>query len=357
MVVTKFLLGRADPIWPFPFHDMNKFLINLFLLVGLLYSCTQKPKELEQEIVDPLPSWNSGENKSAIISFVESVTDTASKDFVPEVERVAVFDNDGTLWTEQPVYFQFFFAMDRIRDMASDHPEWIEVQPFKAVLEGNMKTMSEFGMKELMQIIMTSHAGMSTDEFEKIVTDWISSAQHPKLGRRYTELVFQPMLDLLEYLRANGFKTYIVSGGGIEFMRPWVEDVYGIPRDQVVGSSIKTELVIQEDTPVIIRKPSIDFIDDKEGKPVGIWRFIGRRPIFCAGNSDGDLAMQQWTAAGEGPNMMLYVHHTDSLREFAYDRNSHIGKFDKGLDEAQNQGWTLVSMKDDWKVIYPFELK
>ncbi|MCV9385858.1 HAD family hydrolase [Reichenbachiella ulvae] len=337
---------------------MNKITIfspNIY--AGLHSYCSQKPQTLEQAIKDPLPSWNSGENKSAIISFVESVTDTASKDFVPEIERVAVFDNDGTLWSEQPLYFQLFFALDRIRDMAENHPEWQEQQPYQAILTNDMKTLSGFGMKELMEILMTSHAGMSTDEFEKFVTDWISSARHPHFDRPYTDLIFQPMLELLTYLRSNGFKTFIVSGGGIEFMRPWVEDVYGIPRDQVVGSSIKTELVMQGDNPVIIRKPSIDFIDDKEGKPVGIWRFIGRRPILCAGNSDGDLAMQQWTAAGEGPSMMLYVHHTDSEREFAYDRDSHVGKFDEALDVANNKGWKLISMKDDWKVIYPFELK
>lgn len=327
-------------------------------LVFMMNACQSGAETLSEEgkVKDPLPSWNEGANKSAIVDFVETVTDSASADFVPRSARIAVFDNDGTLWTEQPIYFQFFFAMDRVRALSVDHPEWSEEQPYKAVLEGDLKTLSGFGMKELMQIIMTSHAGMTTDEFEEIVKDWIDTAKHPKLHRLYTDLVYQPMLELLAYLRANDFKTFIVSGGGIEFMRPWTEEVYGIPRDQVVGSSFKTEFLIQDGVPLIVRQPEIDFIDDKEGKPVGIWRFIGRRPIFCAGNSDGDLAMQQWTAGGSGANFMLYVHHTDGEREFAYDRSSHIGHFEKGLDEAKSKGWTLVSMKDDWKVIYPYQL-
>lgn len=342
--------------------NMKVYLYTIIALFGLsIVACeapqTQSTTTQKEKIKAPLPSWNEGENKTAILDFVQGVTDEQSTDFVAVSDRIAVFDNDGTLWSEQPLYFQLLFVIDRIKILSTDHPEWKDQQPYKAILENDMKTLSGFGMKELMELLMTTHAGMTTDEFEQIATEWITTAKHPKFNKPYTDLVFQPMLELLGYLRANGFKTYIVSGGGIEFMRPWTEQVYGIPRDQVIGSSIKTEFQIVDGVPQIMRKPEIDFIDDKEGKPVGIWRFIGRRPIFCAGNSDGDLAMQQWTASGDGQSMMLYVHHTDSVREWAYDRQSHIGGFDKALDEAKDKGWNVVSMKDDWKVIYPFELK
>ncbi|UXP31926.1 haloacid dehalogenase-like hydrolase [Reichenbachiella agarivorans] len=329
------------------------------LLAGtcLIFSCQPTPQPIteQKEIKDPLPSWNEGSNKTAIIDFVNVVTDDQNPEYVKPLDRIAVFDNDGTLWSEQPAYFQLFFAIDRIKAMASDHPEWNEQQPFKAVLEGDMKALVASGERGLIELVMTSHAGMTTDEFEQIVTDWIATAKHPRFDKPYNQLVYQPMLELLDYLRANEFKTFIVSGGGIEFMRPWAEAVYGIPKDQIVGSSIKTKFEIKEGVPQITRLPELDFIDDKEGKPVGIWKFIGRRPIFCGGNSDGDLQMMQYTASGKYKSMMLYVHHTDSVREWAYDRQSHIGQFDKGLDEAKANGWNLVNMKDDWNKVYPFD--
>lgn len=306
---------------------------------------------------DPLPSWNDGPSKAAIIEFVGKVTNEGSSDFVPESQRIATFDNDGTLWSEQPAYFQLLFAIDRVKELAPQHPEWKNEQPFKAVLEGDMKALAAAGEKGLLQLVMATHAGMTTTEFEMIVKDWIATARHPVSKRPYTEMVFQPMLELLDYLRANGFKTFIVSGGGIEFMRPWVENVYGVPPEQVVGSSIKTKFELKDGKPVLTRLPEINFIDDKDGKPVGINEHIGRRPIAAFGNSDGDLQMLQWTTAGEGPRFALYVHHTDAEREWAYDRKSHIGKLDKGLDEAKAKGWTVVDMKKDWKVIYPPDAK
>ena len=302
---------------------------------------------------DLLPSWNDGNAKKSITSFVEKVTDPKSKSYVKPEERIAVFDNDGTLWSEQPIYFQLAFANNRVKALAKDHPEWKTEQPFKAVLENDMDTLAKSGVEGIFKIVMATHAGMTTVEFEEIVRKWITTAKHPKFKKLYTELVYQPMLELLTYLRTNKFKTYIVSGGGIEFMRPWTEKVYGIPPEQVVGSSIKTKLEFHEGKPVLVRLPEIDFIDDKEGKPVAINKHIGRRPIAAFGNSDGDLQMLQWTCAGDGARFCLYVHHTDSEREWAYDRKSHIGKLDKGLDEAQVEGWTVVDMKKDWKVIYP----
>jgi phosphoglycolate phosphatase-like HAD superfamily hydrolase len=301
----------------------------------------------------PLPSWNDTAPKQAIVAFVQKVAMEGSSDFVPQPERVAVFDNDGTLWSEQPMYFQVFFIFDRIKALARQHPEWKKKEPFASVLKGDVKSALAGGEHALIEIAMATHAGVTTEEFEKIVTDWITTARHPKTKRLYTEMVFQPMLELLAYLRANGFKTWIVSGGGIEFMRPWVEKVYGIPPEQVIGSSIKTKFEMRGGKPLLVRLPKIDFIDDKDGKPVGINSHIGRRPIAAFGNSDGDLQMLQWTAAGSGARFCLYVHHTDAEREWAYDRKSSIGKLDKGLDEAKAKGWTIVDMKDDWREIYP----
>jgi hypothetical protein len=338
---------------------MKKRYIIYAVLIASFVACQPKPDPGPAEVValaDPLPSWNEGGVKSEITDFVSAVTDENSPDFVSVPDRIAVFDNDGNLWSEQPAYFQLFFAIDRIKAMAPEHPEWKTEMPFKALLEGDMGAFAATGMKGIMKLIMTTHAGMTTDEFEQTVKDWMATATHPRFNRHYNELVYQPMLELLEYLRAHEFKTFIVSGGGIEFMRPWAEEAYGIPKDQIVGSSIKTEFVIEDGKPVIMRLPEIDFIDDKEGKPVGINRFIGRKPIFCSGNSDGDLQMMQYTASGPGKRMMLYLHHTDSIREWAYDRDSHIGQFNKGLDEAMERGWTLIDMKKDWKVVYPFEL-
>ena len=302
---------------------------------------------------DPLPSWNEGTPKQAIITFVTKVTRKGSPDFVPPAERIATFDNDGTLWAEQPMYFQLLFALDRVKALAPQHPEWKTNEPFASLLRGDVKGALAGGEKAIVEIMMVTHAGTTTEEFEKIVTDWIATAKHPVTGRPYTEMVYQPMLELLTYLRAHGFKTFIVSGGGIEFMRPWAEKVYGIPPEQVVGSSIKTKLVMNGSQPALMRLPEVSFIDDGPGKPVGIHQHIGRRPIAAFGNSDGDLQMLQWTAAGSGARFCVYVRHTDEKREWAYDRTSHIGKLDKGLDEAAQRGWTVVDMKKDWKTIFP----
>ncbi|MFH0985204.1 MAG: HAD family hydrolase [Candidatus Omnitrophota bacterium] len=304
---------------------------------------------------DPLPSWNDTAPKKAIIAFVEEVTREGSPDFVSQSERIATFDNDGTLWAEQPIYFQYTFIFDRIRALAPQHPEWTNKEPFASVLKGDFKSALAGGDLALLEMMTATQSGMTTDEYEKAVKDWIATAKHPQTGRLYTEMVYQPMLELLAYLRANGFKTFIVSGGGIEFMRAWAEKVYGIVPEQVVGSSIKTAFELRGGIPVLIGMPESDFIDDGPGKPVGIQSHIGRRPIASFGNSDGDLQMMQWTAAGSGPRFCLYVHHTDAKREWAYDRKSFVGHFDKGLDEALAKGWTVVSMKDDWKIVYPFE--
>jgi len=307
------------------------------------------------ETTDPLPSWNAGKSKQSIIEFVSRVTDKSAADFVAPAERIAVFDNDGTLWAEQPMYAQLFFALDRLKALAPQHPEWQDKEPFASLLKGDIESALAGGEKAALDIIMATHAGMTTAEFEQIVTTWISTARHPSTKRLYTEMVYQPMLELLSYLRASDFKTFIISGGGIEFMRPWTEAVYGIPPEQVVGSSIKTTLEMQNGQPVLMRLPAINFIDDKDGKPMGIHQHIGRRPIAAFGNSDGDLQMLQWTTAGEGARFALYVHHTDAKREWAYDRNSNIGGLDKGLDEARAKNWTIVDMQKDWNVIYPNE--
>ena len=303
---------------------------------------------------DRLPSWNDTAPKKAIVAFVEKVTKPGSPDFVPPAERIAVFDNDGTLWAEQPMYFQLLFAIDRVKALAPKHPEWKTAEPFASLLKGDVNKALAGGEKAMLDIVMATHAGMTTEEFEKIVKEWIATAKHPKTGRLYTEMVYQPMLELLAYLRANGFKTFIVSGGGVEFMRPWTEKVYGIPPEQVIGSSIKTQFQLRNGNPVLVRLPELNFIDDKDGKPVGIQMNIGRRPIAAFGNSDGDLQMFQWTTAGNGARFALIVRHTDVEREWAYDRKSSVGRLDKALDEAEAKGWTVVDMKNDWKRIYPF---
>ena len=302
---------------------------------------------------EPLPSWRDGPVRQAITDFVAAVSTPGGVDFVPADERIAVFDNDGTLWSEKPVYFQLLFAMDRVRETASKHPQWKEQQPFRAVLENDLDALVAAGKHGLLELVMSTHAGMSTDEFAAVVDDWIRRARHPQTDRLYTEMVFQPMLELLAYLRDHDFRTYIVSGGGIAFMRPWVGRVYGVPPEQVVGSSIKTVFEMTDSGPQLRRLPEIDFIDDKAGKPVGIHRFIGRRPIFAAGNSDGDLQMLQWTTADERPNFSLLVHHTDAEREWAYDRESAVGRLDEALEQAPARGWTVVDMRRDWEVIHP----
>jgi len=305
---------------------------------------------------DPaLPSWNDGAAKRAIVGFVSRVSDPSSPDFVAPPERIAVFDNDGTLWAEQPLYFQAIFIFDRIRQLAPEHPEWKGQEPFASVLRGDVKSALAGGERSLLEMAMATHAGMTAEEFAATVNQWLATARHPKTGRPYTEMVYRPMLELLAYLRANGFKTFIVSGGGIEFMRPWAERVYGVPPEQVVGSSIRTKYELRNGTPVIVRLPEVDFIDDKAGKPIGIHQHIGRRPIAAFGNSDGDFQMLEWTTTGPGPRFGVLVHHTDDGREWAYDRESSVGRLDKGLDEAKARGWVVVSMKDDWNRVFAFQ--
>lgn len=305
---------------------------------------------------DSLPSWNEGQTKKAITDFVARATQAGGADYVAPADRVAVFDNDGTLWTEHPMYVQLAFALDRVRVLAPQHPEWKKKQPFKAALEGDMKALAALGERGAAEIILTTHAGMTSDEFAQIAKDWLTTARDPRFKRPYTELVYQPMLELLAYLRANGFKTFIVSGGGIEFMRPWVERVYGVPPEQVIGSSVKTKFQMRDGRPTLFRLPAVNFIDDGPGKPVGINESIGRRPIAAFGNSDGDLQMLQWTTMGGGTHFGLIVHHTDAEREYAYDRQTPFGRLDKALDAAAANGWTVVDMKKDWKVIFPSEM-
>ncbi|WP_223034835.1 HAD family hydrolase [Hanstruepera marina] len=342
---------------------MKKYLALIGVVLTLL-TCKEEGKTNADtetvvgtvEEIDPLPSWNDTDTKKAIMAYVEDVTNSESQNFIPVADRIATFDNDGNLWSEQPAYFQLFFAIDRVKALASENPDWETTQPFKAVLEDDMKALASYGEHGLLELVMATHSGITTDEFETIVKDWIATAKHPRFDKPYNQLVYQPMLELLDYLRANDFKTFIVSGGGIEFMRPWTEEVYGIPTDQVVGSSVATEYDYNNGNPVIKRLPKIDFIDDKVGKPVGINKHIGKKPVFASGNSDGDLQMMQWTDSNTYKSFQLYLHHTDADREWAYDRNSHIGKLDKGLDEAKEKGWTVIDMKNDWKVIYPFQL-
>jgi hypothetical protein len=308
-------------------------------------------------VTDALPSWNDTGPKKALFNFVERVTKQGSPDFVPEAERIATFDNDGTLWAEQPMYFQLLFALDRVKLLAPQHPEWATTEPFASLLKGDVKGALAGGEPALMKIVAETHTGMDSVEFSLIVLDWIANAKHPTTGRLFTEMVYQPMLELTAYLRANGFKTFIVSGGGIDFMRPWTEKVYGIPPEQVVGSSGKTRFELRDTRPVLMRLPEIDFIDDGPGKPVGINAHIGRRPIAAFGNSDGDLQMLEWAKGGGGVRFALIVHHTDAEREWAYDRKSSVGKLDKALDAAQAEGWTVVDMKNDWKRVFAFEGK
>lgn len=301
---------------------------------------------------DPLPSWNEGAAKKAILAFVEKVTQEGSPDFVPVSERIAVFDNDGTLWCEKPLPVQLYFALDRVKALATQHPEWNDKEPFASLLKGDLKTAAAGGEHAIVELLMATHTGMTTVEFEKIVKDWVATAKHPTTGKLFLDMTYQPMLEVLAYLRANGFKNFIVSGGGIEFIRPWAEAAYGIPPEQVVGSSVKTKFEIRDGQPVIVRLPELNFNDDKGGKPVGINQHIGRRPIAAFGNSDGDLQMLQYTDAGRGSRFCLYVHHTDWDREFEYGRTDRLARLDKGLDEASLKGWTVVSMKDDWKSVF-----
>ena len=322
---------------------------SLALLAGCLLWALAR-----ESIAQPLPSWNGGPAKQAIVKFVADVTTQDAPTFVAPSDRVAVFDNDGTLWSEQPLYFQFMFVLDRIKTVAPQHPEWKDREPFKSILAGDTKTALAGGEKAVAEMVAATHSGMTTDEFAAQVTDWLATARHPRFKRPYTDLVFAPMIELLAYMRDNGFKTYIVSGGGTEFMRPWTQKVYGIPPEQVIGSQGKLEFEMRNGKPVLVKLPQIDLVDDKAGKPIGIQKHIGRRPLAAFGNSDGDLQMLQWTTAGPGPRFALIVHHTDAEREWAYDRTSNIGTLDKAWDEAKAKRWTIVDMQRDWKKVFAF---
>jgi len=332
-------------------------LLSIFLI--LMTGCNNlQQQESSQEsatnsIFDPLPSWNNGNAKQSVIDFVTKTTMEGSADFIPVSDRIACFDNDGTLWNEQPVYAQFVFAFDRAKAMAPEHPEWKTEQPFKALLEGDMERVWASSVPDLLKIVAATQAGMTTEEFEQSVTGWMDTAVNPNTGRHYNQMIYQPMVELLNYLRDNGYKTFIVSGSGIDFMRPWTEKAYGIPPDQVIGSSYIVKYEIREGQPVLFRLPEINFVDDKEGKPIGIHQHIGKRPVFTAGNSDGDYAMLQWTSTGPGPRFGMIVHHTDSIREVAYDSLSSIGHLQKGLNDAAKYNWVVVDMKENWKEIYP----
>jgi phosphoserine phosphatase len=307
------------------------------------------------QAADPLASWNQGRPKAAILDFVARVTSPGGRDFVPEARRIAVFDNDGTLWCEHPMYVQLAFALDRTKTLAPHHPKWKEREPFAAVLKGDFKALMGGGEKGLVDLVMATHAGMTTEEFASLANDWLLRAKHPRYHRLYTECVYAPMLELLAFLRANGFKTYIVSGGGVELIRVFADRVYGVPPEQVIGSSIKTRFEVRDGKPVLVREAAIDFIDDKAGKPIAINKFIGRRPLMAFGNSDGDFEMLEWTTAGTGPRFGLIVHHTDAEREYAYDRLTLFGRLSRGLDEASKRGWVVVDMKRDWKRVFAFE--
>jgi phosphoglycolate phosphatase-like HAD superfamily hydrolase len=317
----------------------------LLLLCGLLAPLPA--------LADMLPSWRDTPTRKAIVDFVVATTTPTSAQYVPPAERIAVFDNDGCLWSEKPAYFQLLFAIDRVRALAPQHPEWKDTEPFKSVLAGDMEGLAAGGEHAILELVMASHAGNTAEEFEAVVKDWLASARHPQTKRPFDQMIYAPMRELLDYLRANGYKTFIVSGGGVEFLRTFAERAYGVPPEQVVGSSIVVEYAIRDGKPAIVRLPKIDFIDDKAGKPVGIHKFIGRRPVMAFGNSDGDFQMLEWTTSGAGPRFGALVHHTDAEREYAYDRQSSVGRLDKGLDEAPKRGWVLIDMKRDWERVYP----
>jgi phosphoserine phosphatase len=332
-----------------------KLLGWIALTVSLACSPPSDGTPQEATPSDPLPSWNEGASKQQILDFVARVTDPNDSDFAAVGERVATFDNDGTLWAESPLYFQLLFAVDRVRALAAEHPEWKTEQPFKAILEDDRETLGGMGHAELGLLLAATHTGNTAEEFAAIAREWMDTARHPRFDRPFDECIYQPMLEVLSFLRANGFKTFIVSGGGIEFIRTFAEEAYGIPRDQVVGSSAETEFRTEGDRTFLMRLPELHFNDDKAGKPVAINRYIGQRPIAAFGNSDGDLQMLQYAAGGDGARLMVLVHHDDAEREYAYDRESMIGRLDKGLDDAEIWGITVVSMKNDWRTVFPFE--
>lgn len=306
---------------------------------------------------DPLPSWNEGATKSAIIDYVNAVTEEGGQDFVPVVDRIATFDNDGNLWAEKPMYFQLIFALDRIKQMAPEHPEWQTSEPYKFVLEDDMDGLMATGLEGLLELVKVGHSDLTEDQYRQVVADWLKANQHPRFNKPYNQMIYQPMLELLDYLRANDFKVFIVSGGGIDFIRVWGPQAYGIPTDQIVGSSLKAKYSYEEGVATVTKTAEVNFVDDHEGKPVGIHQHIGKKPIFASGNSDGDLQMLQYTDSNTYPSFQLYLHHTDAEREWAYDRDSHVGRLDKGLDEAREKGWTVIDMKNDWKTIFPFQLE
>ena len=335
---------------------MNNFRRNsgALLLLLLAIGCSgQIQQDVTRSVADPLPSWNQGVAKQRIIEFVSAVTDSTGDDYVEPAGRIATFDNDGTLWVEYPIYTQLQFALDRVKKLEPQHPHWSSTQPFKAALEGDMETLGAAGMSGLMEIMMATHAGMTATEFARDAGNWLRTAEHPRFERPYVDCIYQPQVELLQYLGANGFKTFIVSGGGVAFMRPISEEAYGIPAEQVVGSSIVAEYQVRDGKGEIVRRPEINFIDDKEGKPVGIYQHIGRRPILAFGNSDGDLQMIEYTTTGDGLRLGLFVHHTDEEREYAYDREGHVGVLNRALDEAENRGWVMVDMKKDWNAVFP----
>jgi phosphoserine phosphatase len=354
------MILRAFPFWGnidsmlkmIPERYWKSLVILASLLIALVFSRSNTMA------IPPtvLPSWNEGTAKTEIIQFVNRVTTENSPDYVPPGERIAVFDNDGTLWSEKPFYFQGFFLIDRLKAMVNDHPQWRSEQPYQAILEDDRQAIAQFSEKDLAQLIAVTHSAMTVEEFQTMAIDWLKSAKHPRFDRRFTELVFQPQLELLDYLRANGFKTFIVSGGGIEFVRAFAEEVYGIPPEQVIGSSVKTKFTERDGGSVLVKLPELGSYDDKDGKPVNINLHIGRRPILAFGNSDGDLAMLQYTADNRRSNLILLLHHDDESREWAYDRNSRIvGHLDQAWDEAKRRGWTVVSMKRDFQRVYPFD--
>lgn len=334
-------------------------LFCIFFLSVFIVSCnteSDKDKTSSQELESDaiiLPSWNDTKAKSRIVDFVELITDSSKTSFIPRENRIAVFDNDGTLWSEQPLYFQLLFAIDRVKEIAGDHPDWKDRQPMKAVLENDMETLKKAGTKAILDLVSVTHAGVSEDEFNGYAKQWADTAKHPQTGKRYIEMVYAPMLELLDYLEDNGFKNYIVSGGGVSFMRAWAPEIYGIPSEQILGSTLKTSVTYNDSGMAIMRTTEIDFIDDREGKPENINRVIGKVPVIAFGNSDGDLAMLKYTTSGGGPRLAAFIHHTDSVREYAYDRDGHIGVLDEGMDEAKEKGWLLVDMEKDWKTIYP----
>jgi hypothetical protein len=342
------------------FRSAPRSFVLTILALCMATGCVQPAGESQTRgvpaaTVDPLPSWNPGPTRNAIVAFVQASTDPDGPDYVPPAERIATFDNDGTLWVEQPMYTQIAFAIDRVQELAPQHPEWAATEPFKAFLEGDMEAVFAAGEQGLVEVFMAGHAGMTTDEFAAMVRAWIGSARHPRFDRLYTELTYLPMVELIAYLQDNDFKTYIVSGGGVEFMRPWTDSAYHIPPERVVGSSIKTRFELRDGVPVLVREPEVFFIDDKEGKAIGIQKFIGRRPIAAFGNADADIPMLQWTLAGEGRRLAMLVHHTDAERAYAYDRDSHVGKLDRGLDEAAAGGWRIIDMRTDWANIFAFD--